>query len=583
MKREVTMREIAAAVGSSPRVIGRRSDCAGWPYREVPCLGGRRRLYPVSSLPADIRAALEAAFNGASSAVEPPGKSDNLPQSVPPSRGGRPHAECHPEAWAAFKADWLRPERRTAEDSLRVVLRIAEAKGWGPVPAYAKYYARRIRRELSPQAIALARRGPEAVDRMSPPQIRDRGALASMEIVCADGHRWDVRVEWPGPNGKTRIGRPLLVGWQDIRSGSILAWRIGESETSDLYRLSCADMLWKHGRPGAVIVDNGRGIAAKCLTGGMPNRYRGRILDEDPKGLLTQLVGADHVHWSKPYSGQSKPIERAFRDFCQSIAKDIRLAGAYTGKDTVSKPSNYGSREIPLEEFKRVVANGIAQHNARTGRRGLDMDGRSCDEVFAACLACDEDGEVVFGKQLEPDKLARWLLAMKSVTAHKDNGSVTVFGARYWSEELAAALALRPKKQRQVVVRFDPERLDRDAVVERPDGRLIAVAEAQERVPYLSAEAAKRTAKARARTRKAAREELDAALELDAAGLGGMLDGLGCAQEQGRPDEAGLPGVIELELPAGPESESDEAELDELIRQGEEYTLGLALGGGVTR
>lgn len=510
------------------------------------------------------------------SRIVPPVPGPAPSRSRPRSKRGRKQVECHPDAWAAFKADWLRPERRTAEDSLRVTLRIAAAKGWKPAPGYAKYYLRRIERELSPQAIALARLGKEAVDRMSPAQIRDRGALASMQIVCADGHRWDVLVEWPDGT----VARPLMVAWQDIRSGSILAWRIGASETSDLYRLSCADMLWERGQPGDVIVDNGRGIAAKCLTGGMPNRYRGKILDEDPQGLLTQLVGAGHLHWAKPYSGQSKPIERAFRDFCESIAKDIRLAGAYTGKDTVSKPANYGSKAIPLQRFREVVADGIARHNARTGRRGLDMDGRSCDQVFAAC----KDPSGVFGKQLGKRELARWMLAMKQVTAHAQNGSVTVFGARYWSAELGEALALRPKGQRQVVVRFDPERLDRPAVVERPDGRLIAVAEAQGRVPYLDAEAAKRTAKARAGTRKAARAELDAALELDAAGAAALLDE--CAQ--GRPEEAGPPNVLELdlglEIPAGPESESesesDEAELDELIAGGEEFTRALALEGG---
>ncbi|MYK11281.1 MAG: hypothetical protein F4041_16770 [Acidobacteriia bacterium] len=570
MKAEVTMREIARATGRSPRALRRRQDAESWPYRLEP--GASRyplRLYPVSALPAEIRAAVEARFNGASTAPEGPGASDKMSQSVPPERRGRKPSGCCPEAWAAFKADWLRPERRTAADSLRVVLRIAGAKGWAPVPGYAKYYLRRVRRELSPQAIALARYGPEAAGRAAPPQIRDRGALASMEIVCADGHRWDVRVEFPGGS----VGRPLLVGWQDIRSGSILAWRIGESETADLYRLSCADMLWKHGRPGDIIVDNGRGIASKCLTGGMPNRYRGKVLEEDPEGLLTQLVGPGHLHWSKPCSGQSKPIERAFLDFATGIAKDIRLAGAYTGKDTVSKPHNYGKREIPLEEFKRVVADGIARHNARAGRRGLDMDGRSCDEVFAACK--DESG--VFGKQLEAGELARWMLAMKSVTAHRENGSVTLFGARYWSEELAEALALRPKSQRRVVVRFDPENLGRPARVERPDGRLIAVAEAQGRVPYLSAEAAKKTAKARAGTLKAAKAELAARRQLDEAGLGALLDECAGPEEAG--PELDLPNVLELNLEIPADPAEGEEDLDLLIEQGQEYTLERALGG----
>lgn len=486
----------------------------------------------------------------------------------PRSRGrGRRPVECHPDAWLAWKAHWLRPERPTAEASTRAVLRIADARGWQPVPRYAKYYLRRIERELSPQAVTLARSGPEALDRMRPPQIRDREALASMELVCADGHRWDVRVRWPDGT----IARPLLVGWQDIRSGKILAWRLGPSETSDLYRLSCADMLWECGAPEAVIVDNGRGIAARCLTGGLPNRYRGTVSEDEPVGLLTELVGKHNVHWTTPYSGQSKPIERSFRDFASDIAKDIRLAGAYTGKDTVSKPSNYGAAAVDLETFRAVIADGVAQHNARPGRRGQGMRGRSCDQVFEAALPA------AGLRKLAPQRLARWLLASAQVTAHAEHGSVQIYGARYWSEALGDAFAGRSKGARQAIVRFDPERLDRAVIVERPDGRPVGIAEPQGRTPYLSVEAAKQHAKAKARGRKAAKAELQAALELDAAAVAAQLDEVaGPGSESDL--ELDLPNVLEVQF-AETEAQGDEAELDELIRQGEEYTLALALGG----
>ena len=143
-----------------------------------------------------------------------------------------------------------------------------------------------------------------------------------------------------------------------------------------------------------------------------------------------------------------------------------------------------------------------------------------------------------------------------------------MFGARYWSEGLAGALAMRPKGQRQVIVRFDPERLDRPVLVERPDGRPIALAEPQGRVPFLAAEAARTHERAKARSRRAAREELAAALELDAAAVGGMLDELAAPA-------AALPDLIEF-----PEPDPGLAEDEELIRAGDEYTLALAFGGG---
>ena len=581
--KEVTAVQVAAALGRHVRSARRRAVREGWPYREVP--GGRypRRLYPVAALPADIRAALESEsetadqrpLNAPSSAVEGAeageGEGTAMPAPAPaPSRSrsrGRRPVECHPDAWLAFKAHWLRPEQPTAESSARAVLRIADARGWAPVPRYAKYYLRRIERELSPQAVTLARSGSEALDRMRPPQIRDREALASMELACADGHRWDVRVSWPDDEGT--VARPLLVAWQDIRSGKILAWRLGPAETSDLYRLSCADMLWEYGAPEAVIVDNGRGIAARCLTGGLPNRYRGTVSEDEPAGLLTELVGKHNVHWTTPYSGQSKPIERSFRDFASDIAKDIRLSGAYTGKDTVSKPANYGAKSIPLETFRVVVADGVARHNARLGRRGQGMRGRSCDQVF------EQEAPAAGLRKLAPQRLARWLLASAQVTAHAEHGSVQIHGARYWSEALGEAFAGRTARQRQALVRFDPERLDRAVIVERPDGRAVGIAEPQGRVPYLSAEAAKEHAKAKANARKAAKAELKAALELDAAAAAALLDEAGAA-DPAATVEPELPNVLEVQFA---ETESDEAELDELIRQGEEYTRALVLGG----
>ena len=611
--KEVTAAQILRAVSAMRATLFRRAAREGWPYREVAHPGRPLRLYPVAALPADIRSALEAEradhdqppLNALSTAVDAQEKgSENLTSaptrreffaaaasagtasaaaigsgadtdtSIPaPARSrGRRAGECHPDAWLCFKAHWLRPEQPTAEASVRAVLRIAEARGWQPVPRYAKYYLRRIERELSPQAVTLARSGVEALDRMRPPQIRDREALFSMELVCADGHRWDVRVIWP--DGAE--ARPLLVAWQDIRSGKILAWRLGPAETSDLYRLSCADMLWECGAPEAVIVDNGRGIAARCLTGGLPNRYRGTVSEDEPVGLLTELVGKHNVHWTTPYSGQSKPIERSFRDFASDIAKDIRLAGAYTGKDTVSKPANYGARAIPLETFRAVVADGVAQHNSRSGRRGQGMRGRSCDQVFEQSLPA------AGLRKLAPERLARWLLASAQVTAHAEHGSVQIHGARYWSEALGDAFAGRSKGARQAVVRFDPERLDRAVIVERPDGRPVGIAEPQGRVPYLSAEAAKEHAKAKANARKAAKAELKAALELDAAAAAALLDEVesGVA-DPGSESESGSGLELELDLPnvlevQFAEAEGDEAGLEELARLGEKYTLAQA-------
>ena len=676
------MREIAKALGVVRRVASRRAAREGWPYRESRCRGGRRRLYPVASLPAGVREALgepdeqgqdplidgespittergegappnqetpasipsrarareklgapavdpelekllsarwdrlpearraectallgvfDAAASMAArsksvsmraalerSAAEANGSCNRSPSTLyalwlgrrgrvglrglprhlwapalaPRHCGCTVTAECHPQAWETWKANYLRAEQPTAAHSFRVVQRLARAKGW-TIPKSASTFLRRLRREVPVQVEVLARQGPEALDRMRPAQQRDREALAVMEAICADGHRWDVQVAWP--DGRT--GRPVMVAWQDIRSGKPLGWRIDCEETADAYRLSLADVLWKYGAPEHVIVDNGRGIAAKALTGGS-GAFRGKSLPGDPVGLLTQLIGGDRIHWTTPYSGQSKPIERAFRDFASDIAKDIRLAGAYTGKDTVSKPHNHGSRAVPLETFRRVVADGIAEHSARRGRRGLGMHGRSFDEVFEAGMAAIEP------RRLPEAQLARWLLASGVVTARKADGAVLLHGNRYWSRGLATALAGKSKAARRVVVRYDPERLERPVTVERADGSLVARAEALGRTAFFDTEAARRHKKAQRRARKAAK----AALELhagDAEAVAEALDSLAAPE----PEEAGS--ALENVIPFAPEPDPGREEEERLADEGDDYILEMALGGRI--
>ncbi|MGG2352518.1 transposase domain-containing protein, partial [Salmonella enterica] len=78
-------------------------------------------------------------------------------------------------------------------------------------------------------------------------------------------------------------------------------------------------------------------------------RFRFKIREEEPTGLLTSLgIG---VHWAIPFHGQSKPIERAWLDLTDRIARHPFVAGAYTGRNPTKKPENYGSRVIPWAEF----------------------------------------------------------------------------------------------------------------------------------------------------------------------------------------------------------------------------------------
>src|SRR5690606_38912620 len=147
-------------------------------------------------------------------------------------------------------------------------------------------------------------------------------------------------------------------------------------------------------------------------------------------GLLTSL--GIRIHWALPFRGQSKPIERGFRDLCDTIAKHPAMEGAYTGNSPTAKPENYGSRAVPMERFVEIVAAGIAAHNARLGRRTETAHGRSFDETFAESYAAAPIGKAL------PEQLRMAPLAAEQVRGDRRTGEVKLCGNRYWRAERGA-------------------------------------------------------------------------------------------------------------------------------------------------
>lgn len=430
-------------------------------------------------------------------------RGDWLPLLLPHYHGRSNTREIEPAAWDIFKADWLRPEQPSAKSCYRRLERIADARGW-ELPSL-RTMERKIERELPRAVRILARQGEEAMMRTYPAQERDRSVFDALEAVNADGHRWDVMVRFP--DGE--VGRPVILGWQDVYSGKILGWRLADHESSDVVRLSLADVVRRYGVPAHAWLDNGRAFASKWMTGGVPNRYRFKVREEDPEGLMKAL--GIEVHWVTPYHGQAKPIERAWRDFCDAIAKHPAFAGAYTGNNPANKPDNYGSRAVAWEEFERVVNEEIVAHNARTGRTAPVCKGRSFDQVFAESYARATVRKVSAGQ------LNLMLLAAEAVTASRQDGSVRLSGNRYWTEALA------PFAGRKVVLRIDPMHLHGSAHVYTLDGDYIAEAPCIASVGFADTNAAREHARGKQQYRRGQKQILEAERRMDAAEVAAQL------------------------------------------------------------
>lgn len=434
-------------------------------------------------------------------------RKDWLPLLAPRRKGGGKTAEIPDELWQLFKSDWLRLSAPPLAASYELVKDRAKELGID-IPS-VKAFARKIEREVDPYVIILMREGRDALQRHVPSIRRTVDDIQVLEWVNIDGHVFDVRVEHPDTCKEIR---PTLVGIQDIRSSKILAWRVGVSESAATVRLVFADLIRDFGIPSDIILDNGRGFAAKWLTGGAVTRYRFKILPEDPQGLLVQL--GVNIHWATPFHGQAKPIERAWGDMCNYIAKSAEADGAYTGNSPVNKPANSGSRVMKWDEFVALVDREISRHNAREGRTGRDYNKRSFDQVFA------EGWEKATIKRPSKQQLRDSLLAIERKRGDAQNGEIKLFGNRYWTTEC------REIAGKYVTVRFDPDDLHSEIHVYGEDGAFLFTAPIMEDLGFKQAEGAKVVQKRRAHVRKLAQTMAEAQELLDPAEIARIKAGL---------------------------------------------------------
>ncbi len=440
-------------------------------------------------------------------------RNDRLPAIAPRFQGGGQAAEIDPDIWELFKSDYLRDSAPTLTICYAKCKQVAAQRGLS-LPS-EKAFKRRFEKEVPLAVRVLGRKGVEALRRSLPAQRRSVAEYHAMELVNVDGHKFDVFAERPDGS---RF-RPILIGIQDVYSRKMLAWRIGDVESAVLTRLAFADLFRKFGIPLEVFLDNGRAFASKWITGQMLNRFRFKVKEDEPAGLLTTL--GCKVHWTLPYRGQSKPIERAWRDLCDSISKCAAFDGAYTGNSTVNKPESYGKRAVPIAEFVAEVERGIAFHNAREGRRTEMARGRSFDAVFAESYASAPIGKAT------PEHLRLALLTGENRRCNGQTGELSLFGSRYWSPHC------QDLRGQLVTVRFDPDDLTRPVHLYDLAGRYLGDAENIADVPFRTAEHAQGAAKLVAGVKKSTKLMLDAERRLSAAEV--------AAQQRGFAEAPALP------------------------------------------
>jgi len=435
-------------------------------------------------------------------------RDDRLPYLAPRHRAAKRREtrdEVDPYFMDWMKSDYLRSSRPSFSSCYRRAVRVAQEKGWSVAPEHT--IRRRYKEQVSRPTEVLARYGLDRLKRLFPAQVRDKTALHAMEVVNADYHRFDVFVNWPG---ETKPVRPQMVVFQDVYSGLILSWRLDLTANSNGVMLAAGDMIEDWGIPEHVVLDNGREFAAKLVTGGAATRFRFKVREDDIPGLFVALDCS--IHWATPYSGQSKPVERAFRDMCDAIAKDPRFDGAWTGNRPDAKPEDYGAKAVPLDQFLKVVDEGIREHNLREGRRSEVAWGRSFREVFDESYARSP-----IRKATEAQRRL-WLMGAEGLRGHSQTGELKFQGNQYWAAWMHEIAGKR------VIARFDPADLWDGLHLYSMENAYLGHAPARAKGGFLSIDEARRTARDRSAWIKAERAAVAAHRKLTARELGADLN-----------------------------------------------------------
>jgi putative transposase len=274
--------------------------------------------------------------------------------------------------------------------------------------------------------------GMVALERGFPTVERDYSSMSLHECWESDGRRADVFCRWDDGT----ITRPFVIAIRDVRSRRVLAIRVcRDPDTEAVLGVFGAAMANTQAIPRYFKLDNGREYANKMFTGHQTTRYRNKYKIDEAIGILTLLDVK--VHWSKPGNGRDKPIESWWNVIAENCDKNPMFAGAYCGKDVLSKPEDHHKdKAAPVEAYGAKLVETIKENEHRP-HRGHGMNGRSAYEVS------EELALTTVTRKPNASELRRCKMGVKSLSLDKKDSSIRFkmdgfdMPMKYWNEALA--------------------------------------------------------------------------------------------------------------------------------------------------
>ncbi len=248
----VTAKDIAQALHVTERAAQKRAETESWPFDEVTCRGGRRRLYRLDSLPSDVRVALAGV---AASEAATAGRMEALRLSLDENLAARAATAARQSGLALYVClnDTAKGRASAKAAVLAAYQQFLSSSGLAPSTARTVFAV-----QYSRGQIAVDQDVREDVPRVSP------GTLRNWETALTSGGLARLAGNYGHRRGSGLAARPGMAEFiaafltdhphassKHIRRGLIA--RFGEAETPSLRALQRFVETWKRANASAFL------------------------------------------------------------------------------------------------------------------------------------------------------------------------------------------------------------------------------------------------------------------------------------------------------------------------------------------
>ncbi len=298
------------------------------------------------------------------------------------SRNTFTHANPNRQAFVDELKRWyLSSKKRTRARCFDLASDAFEQKGI-TVPFGQKQAVRELAK-IDPKVVAYRQLGVRAYNSTGGKYLKGRyDTLDSNELWVSDGHAFDFFVRVPG---QTKLIRPTLVSWMDMRSRVIVGWRIvacAENQTVILDAFRQGVEQW--GKPLRVFHDNGEAYDAKSLQGVTKSQRRKGERPAIDVGVFSRL-GIEVEH-ALPYNAKSKTLERFHRTVKEKFSREIPT---FCGGTTTERPFDVQKHKdglnVPtLEDIAQLFGDFLEAEYHHHPHLGDGLKGKTPMQVFTA-------------------------------------------------------------------------------------------------------------------------------------------------------------------------------------------------------